>query len=63
MMLSKEQIEEIRKMSYPLVSYLKNFSPHVMITIDSLNVEVWEGTALIKETPEKIQTPERESER
>ena len=46
MILTKEQIAEIEKLSEPLVKFMNdNFHPHTIITIETNGVQVYEGMA------------------
>jgi hypothetical protein len=48
MILSKEQLEELKEVSQPLMKFLaKNFHPHVKVIVDSTDAEILEGSARV----------------
>jgi len=49
MILTKEQIEELKEASKPLMKFLaENFHPHVKVIVDSTDAEFVEASARIK---------------
>lgn len=48
MILTKEQIKELEKVSKPVIEFLNNFHPHVKIIIDSGSAEFVEGCATFR---------------
>ena len=50
MILTKEQIEELERVSEPLIKFLNNpevFHPHIKVVVDCTTAEVLEGVARI----------------
>ena len=52
MILSEKQLEELKKVSAPLVEFLNSvdFHPHIKVIVTSTDVEILESSALVKNT-------------
>lgn len=48
MILTTEQIEQLKEASKPLVKFLNEFHPHVKVIVESDGVEFLEGSASVK---------------